>query len=242
MVARSRKPASPAEDHEDGRDADPGATGRPGPAPTVERPRRVPRSPAGRLFLAWRVTLSRLLVAPFRSAKETVSRVHPVETLSAASEAVRQPEGLAALGPGARLRLRLLGIIALMAGAAALVYVEGLLGIPVERRLIDATWLLAWAPARLVVMRLTHPGSAREVSDAWGVGLLPLALSVAFPLDLVTLGASAWLTLRSLRALGDAPSTALNRVLFAFGGQAAAMGAAWLLTRGGLVFLLGGGF
>ena len=89
-------------------------------------------------------------------------------------------------------------------------------------------------------MRLTRAGDARAVADAWGIGLLPLVLAVAFPLDIAALAASAWLTYRTLRALGDEGVAARDRVLLAFGGQAAAMIAAWLLTRGGLVFLLGG--
>jgi hypothetical protein len=215
MVARDRGTASPSS-----------ATTGPG------------RGPAGRAFLAWRRLLTRLLLR----GRRTVPGRPAVPLAALVGSWVRDPaEALREIAAADLRRLGGVGIVALLTGAAGgAVVTVARAGRPLAA-LVGAASALLWAAARFGVLRLaTPPTEGARVADAWACGLVPLALAVIFPLDVVALLASWIYTLRSLVALGLGRRTAWTATGLAFGGQVAVAVAVWAL-RGGLIVAAGAG-
>ena len=98
--------------------------------------------------------------------------------------------------------------------------------------LLYVVWLIAWALARLALLRLaapsTFPNARDAIESAWGSALLPYLLALATPLDLFALAASAALTYRGLVVVGLGRRDATRCVAWAFGGQIAVEIASWL--------------
>lgn len=188
-------------------------------------------SPAALWWRDWRRTLARVFRTrplarprPLRAARLALSY------LAAPSRTVREAD------PRDRMRLVTAGATALALGAlGALAFgVRG--GKDWLPSLFTVVWLIAWALARLAILRLSAPaafrGSPRPVEAAWGPALLPFALAIASPLDLVALAASAFYTLAGLQAVGFARRDAVRGVAWAFGGQVAVEVLAWIARNG----------
>lgn len=102
--------------------------------------------------------------------------------------------------------------------------------------------MVGWAVARLLVMRQFTRAhgqrSAGMVSDAWGAGLIPYAFAVTGWLTFVAWSSSAVITWRRLRQDETTADTATRAVLWAFGLEAAATLAAYMLRNGIMIAAL----
>lgn len=191
-----------------------------------------------RLFLAWRRFLARLIAGrPKPTIGPTLASARPA--LAELGAYLRDPSrSLGDADPGGIARLRMYGIVGLAIGTAGWIVVAVATLTPWPRIVLGAVSLVAWALIRLLVMRLAMRGDPdrERVAAAWGPALVPEVLAVAFPLDLLALGVSAWLTYRGLRGLGASARSARTSVAWAFGGQLAVATGAWA-ARGGLLVL-----
>jgi hypothetical protein len=190
--------------------------------------------PLSRLFLGWR----RLLTKVLRTRSEPVSTAPRITVSARIAEIaayLRDPGGtLSAAGPASRSRLSRAGTVALFVGAALSVGAGVLAHRTWPQIAFYALWLVAWAYARRLIMRLAA-GPARESADtAWAPSLLPESIAFFAPLDLIALAISAWLAYAGLVGLGVSRSEARSPVGWAYGGQVAVEIAAWI-ARGGLI-------
>jgi hypothetical protein len=201
------------------------------------RPPEAQLDPLSRLFLGWRRLLTRLL-GGVRGQRPSEARVPFRDRSREALAYLREPSAsLGAADGGTLARLRATGIGALALGCVLLLAVGALTGASPIRIVLDATWLVVWACARLVIMRLVVGRDRGKVDRAWGPALIPEAFAFAFPFDLAALVASAWLTERGLIGIGTEPRRARAAVAWAFGGQLVVAVAAWV-ARGGLIALI----
>lgn len=169
------------------------------------------------------------------------ARPRPLVAARLAIAYLRAPARTLARATGAdRMRLVTAGALALSVGALASLALAIATGGGWVPSLLYVAWLVAWALARLAVLRLTAPArddrSPRLVEAAWGPALLPFALALASPLDLLALAASAALTYVGLGAVGYQRRDAIRCVAWAFGGQLAVEVAAWI-ARGAFFVL-----
>ena len=194
---------------------------------------------ADELFLAWRRMLGRGLRCAEALAFETgaAARTAPSTVLdrtSAALADVRSPDrplpvsiasvalALATLGTSIGLYLGTLG--------------DG----SVIGSLLFAAETAAWALFRLIVLAMLASDSGRSLRlrsfAVWGIGLLPYTLGLTPSLRAIAFVGSAALTYRLLLRQADRTS-ARFAVAIAFGGQALAALAAWIVLNG-LLFLV----
>ena len=197
-------------------------------------------SPAG-LLLGWRRLLTRLLTAVRRERSADGRAAGPLG--GAVARYLSDPAGALSAADDERIaELRAWGLTALVFGAAVTTGIALLVGRDL-RSLVsaagDAVWLIAWAYLRRAIMGLSagQSESTRGAVDAaWAPALMPFAPAVTFPLDILALAASWWLTYRGMSGRGAPLAAARRATLLAFGGQVVVGMAAWL-ARGALLAL-----
>lgn len=208
-------------------------TGSPTPAPADD-----PTGGAsGGTWQSWRRFLGRVV---YRSKREERREPPSFEArrLGLVMAYLRDPAGVLAQQERRRPAvLKALGLGALAVGAAASMAVPLLLGAPVWSGAVNAGWLLMWAGARGLIMRLAaRAETTRAVLPAAAVpALAPFAFAAVPALDLLAAVISWRLTYAGLRGLGIAREEAHRTTAWAFGGQIAATGLAWLAR--GAVFV-----
>lgn len=134
-----------------------------------------------------------------------------------------------------------LGSAALVLGAAARVLLAPLMGVPAYSAAFAAVSTVAWAVARYLVLAVLTPpppGVRGSIAVAWGRGCIAYALALAGPLRAAAFAASAVITYRSLVAAGVEARRAAGSCSIAFGVEAAALAAGWIVTNGLVVLPL----
>jgi hypothetical protein len=184
------------------------------------------------LFAHWRRSLTWLVGAAARGAREAGSAV------LATARYLLDPRGV--LAEGARPRLSRLGLAGLGLGAVLSVALSPVPRLAWRVAAFDAVWMLAWAPIRLLVLRLTLAEEERArpgtILAAWAPALLPFALGVVGPARWAAFLASAWLTYAGTTGLGVSRRRAGSAIALAFGAQAAVEVVRWLGR--GVVYLV----
>lgn len=174
-----------------------------------------------RWFAAWRRALSRGLAyagAPWRDARRTLALAGTREADATLRD--RGAERLAALGVRALAAGGLLGVLTAMIAHGD---VRGAAGAAVAS--------IVWAAARLGVLLFALHGTGlrrKAVIAAWAAGLLPYLGALTIGLRVAAFLASAYLTRGTMAAMGVPDVDARRATRWAFGGQAVAVGTAWL--------------
>ncbi len=175
----------------------------------------------------WLSALASALRSFARPGRAVVKSVRTV----AGSE---RPPGVASVS-AARIALAV-GAGALLVGAAARLGLAFAQGLPLAPAAAGVVATVAWAVARYAVLSVTRSGrpqvQADAVAYAWGRGSLPYAVAISGTARTAAFAASAVLTYRSLMSSGASRGKALAMCGWAFGAEAAAALAGWLVTNG----------